>query len=499
MKTSFLMSVALASALSFSTASAAITFDYQAAGGIIEGQVTDHDLSREVAPDCLTYFRHTLQYRDGFSYDIPPFWDFDNDWAAANVHEGLSWGKDGATEPAVYVDPFPLNTDRPADGICSEVMHAQSGVGLKSVLTEADANQGPSTTDKPSVVANGPQELFGYLVHFNRDINPSHLDGRVREPKGMDMNLSWTLKLYEEGTSTEVYTMASTYGLHFWETSNGATYAEGGSPEGECPRAPAGIRTVNWYDGSSHNFLGDGVVEAPKTAENPIGCSDAYNYEYLAGDPNTFDYDGKTFTINVEGFYKYTEVEPGVFECDGGAVFDTLWAVEDNETIACVKFNITYEEGDQGCTPGYWKQPQHLADWTDPYTPGSSFDAIFGVDGEQFCADVNKNAYKKLDGLIGSKCDGTLTLGEAIWMEGNDGSLAAIVRHATAALLNAANADINFPYSIGEIQAMVTEAFAGGTTAERIAEIHDDLADANELHNNDVCGYDEPAMIDTSI
>jgi hypothetical protein len=76
----------------------------------------------------------------------------------------------------------------------------------------------------------------------------------------------------------------------------------------------------------------------------------------------------------------------------------------------------------QGCTPGYWKN--HTDAWPEGYLPGDSFDAKFGVDAP-----------------------GDWTLEQALSLKNKDvgsGVVAAFMRHAVAALLNAAHSDVCF-------------------------------------------------------
>ncbi len=70
--------------------------------------------------------------------------------------------------------------------------------------------------------------------------------------------------------------------------------------------------------------------------------------------------------------------------------------------------------GFQGCTPGYWKQPQHFDSYPAPYTPNTLFESVFGRD-----------------------VPGNPTIREALATGG--GGLNALMRHTGAALLNAAS------------------------------------------------------------
>jgi hypothetical protein len=90
----------------------------------------------------------------------------------------------------------------------------------------------------------------------------------------------------------------------------------------------------------------------------------------------------------------------------------------------------------QGCTPGYWRQIQHLFAWAPTgYAPTDLYGFVFGVDDS-------------LD----------LTLLQAVSIGG--GGERALYRHATAALLNAASPDVNYAYTVAEVIAMVQTAYA---------------------------------------
>jgi hypothetical protein len=126
-------------------------------------------------------------------------------------------------------------------------------------------------------------------------------------------------------------------------------------------------------------------------------------------------------------------------------------------------YNLCYElaapEGDQGCTPGYWRN--HVDRW-EGAKPEDLYDTVFGIT---------------------SSLGATFSLGDAISAKGGDES--ALARHATAALLNAyggAVADpsegsaVVFKWTPSEVVQMVQDAYANGT----IAATKDLLATENE-------------------
>lgn len=86
--------------------------------------------------------------------------------------------------------------------------------------------------------------------------------------------------------------------------------------------------------------------------------------------------------------------------------------------------------GREGCTPGYWKN--HHEAWPVPDAP---FNSIFG-DGP---------------GIM---------LSEALELKG--GKEKAFLRHAAAAYLNAMNPDVNYFYTLADVQSMVEMAYVSG-------------------------------------
>jgi hypothetical protein len=93
-----------------------------------------------------------------------------------------------------------------------------------------------------------------------------------------------------------------------------------------------------------------------------------------------------------------------------------------------------------GCTPGYWKVPQHFDSYPAPITPGTSFNSIF-------------TGYPLADVVWVVALDGG---GGA----GLDGALKILRRAAAAAYLNALA--LNYGYSPAQVKAAVLAAAASG-------------------------------------
>ncbi|MGE3179290.1 MAG: hypothetical protein AB7O32_17600 [Vicinamibacterales bacterium] len=104
---------------------------------------------------------------------------------------------------------------------------------------------------------------------------------------------------------------------------------------------------------------------------------------------------------------------------------------------------------DEGCTPGYWKQPHHYDSWTG-YSPGTPFASVF------------ENAFPGK------------TLGEVLALNG--GGLDALGRHAVAALLNAASPGVDFEVDAATVIREFNRVYPGGdyeTLKNRLAAMNE--------------------------
>ncbi|MGH8934748.1 MAG: hypothetical protein ACRDXD_00505 [Acidimicrobiia bacterium] len=111
-----------------------------------------------------------------------------------------------------------------------------------------------------------------------------------------------------------------------------------------------------------------------------------------------------------------------------GAIDDIMLTIEDEEPPPPPL-------GDEGCTPGFWKN--HPAAW-EGFSTTDDFDTVFGVDA----------------------FDPDITLMEALRLKG--GGLDRLARHGTAALLNSAHSEVDYPLTTAEVIELVQEAIASG-------------------------------------
>jgi hypothetical protein len=97
----------------------------------------------------------------------------------------------------------------------------------------------------------------------------------------------------------------------------------------------------------------------------------------------------------------------------------------------------TQPPGGEGCTPGFWKN--RAVEFPAPYSPSTTLGSVFtGLSAE----------------------DAALTFDEALGLNG--GGLDALLRQAVAALLNAASADVDYPFTTTQVITMTNAAIASG-------------------------------------
>jgi hypothetical protein len=119
--------------------------------------------------------------------------------------------------------------------------------------------------------------------------------------------------------------------------------------------------------------------------------------------------------------------------------------------------------GDEGCTPGYWKN--HTSSWAGTgYTTGQTLGSVFTIPGS-------------LSSLSSS------TLLQALSFSGGSGTSGAariLLRAAVAALLNSAHSGVEYPSTTAEIIADVNAALASNDR-DTMLELASDLDADNNL------------------
>jgi hypothetical protein len=122
-----------------------------------------------------------------------------------------------------------------------------------------------------------------------------------------------------------------------------------------------------------------------------------------------------------------------------------------SSTTSSTSTTTTIPTGLEGCTPGFWKQPQHFDSWVG-FSPDQTLESVFDVPDALGLDDV--------------------TLLEALSFQGGStiqGAARILLRQAVAALLNAASPDVDFPLSVAQVIEQVNTALASGDRATILA------------------------------
>ncbi len=132
-------------------------------------------------------------------------------------------------------------------------------------------------------------------------------------------------------------------------------------------------------------------------------------------------------------------------------------------------------EGNEGCTPGFWKN--HPDCWCDAYIGNPLAADIFEALGDPNYIDRGGSGKK-------DKWDvDTDTLMDALKYGGGrglEGAVRNMLRHATAALLNECNDNVNYPSWMGELVIDLVNGALESEDIDMIQEIHGVLAGFNE-------------------
>jgi len=123
----------------------------------------------------------------------------------------------------------------------------------------------------------------------------------------------------------------------------------------------------------------------------------------------------------------------------------------------------------EGLTPGFWKNCKLV--WVGYSRDGSFFNTEFGTSITINLGKHDPNGDPTFDKALRARNG----------INEEEGIYDALVRHAVAALLNAAHPDVNYPMTEAEIIAAVAEAISNGDTVLDAEPLKDMLESYNEL------------------
>ena len=130
----------------------------------------------------------------------------------------------------------------------------------------------------------------------------------------------------------------------------------------------------------------------------------------------------------------------------------------------------------EGLTPGFWKN--HTDVWPEPYNSDNTTGSVFDI---------------PTSGWANQQLDANDTLLEALNYEGGKNKIGAariLLRHAVAAVLNAAHLLIDYPMTVSEIVAEVNEALSGSRSdmleLKDKLDIYNNLGGGIDAHGNPI-------------
>lgn len=179
--------------------------------------------------------------------------------------------------------------------------------------------------------------------------------------------------------------------------------------------------------------------------EDPIEVSGSF----------TMPCNGNFYDLKISGYW-------GEVPCGSYSIEGTISLIKeytdpqslDTMDLGPITLDCPCDEGDEGCTPGYWKN--HLDAWPENYESDNLFSSRFGQ-----IITIKWSEKGKPEDVE----DPTLLQA----LEAKGGGESRLARHGTAALLSAAHLDVAYPLTFTEIKTAVQDGDL------------DKLEEANEL------------------
>lgn len=183
-------------------------------------------------------------------------------------------------------------------------------------------------------------------------------------------------------------------------------------------------------------FVGDAVADRPDRVDVSNNPSVVNGLD--SSDGTSFDSDA--LVVNILAGVGSTTVQ--LFSAPANMNPDSmLW------TVGALRLPLPGEPeptGDDGCTPGYWKN--HTDSWAGTgYSPGQTAGSVFSG-ASAFPSLAAKTLLQTLQGGGGA---------------GAEGAAKILLRAAVAALLNAGHSGVDYPQTTAEILADVNAALSG--------------------------------------
>lgn len=310
-------------------------------------------------------------------------------------------------------------------------------------------------TEHQPVSANGPINNIGYLADVTSIVQAKGTG--LQSFSIMDGDAASNLFRLNGATLVVIYTApgdTNTYRLMLFD---GLDFAYGADPTPGETRVTTAVTFNHGADAAARSaqLL---VVSGDGTAGRPDRIAISNHGDLL----NTLDgsegpqWDNDVIAINIPGGVGMTTVQ--LFSEPASQNPDSLlWEAAALRVI--LRQEPPPPTGDEGCTPGYWKN--HADAWAGTgFMPGQTAGSVFSLGG--FPSLAGRTLLQTLQGGGGA---------------GTTGAARILLRAAVASLLNAAHPDVDYPRTTTEIIADVNAALASNNRSTMLAlagELDDD-------------------------
>ncbi|HSK81164.1 MAG TPA: hypothetical protein VLQ45_32215 [Thermoanaerobaculia bacterium] len=311
-------------------------------------------------------------------------------------------------------------------------------------------------TEGQPVSAGGPINNIGYLADVTSIVQAAGTG--LQSFSIADGNLGSNLFHLNGATLLVIYTDPTSAATCRLIVFDGLDFAYGADPTPGPTRVTVPVTFSHGADAAARPgqlliVSGDGQPTRP----DRIDISNNPSLVNTLNSSQGFSWDSDTITINIPGGVGSTTVQ--LFSEPVNQNPDSLlWEVA--ALRVCQQDVPPPPPGDEGCTPGYWKN--HTGSWAGSgYSPGQTTGSVFSG-ASAFPSLASKTLLQSLQGGGGP---------------GTTGAAKILLRAAVAALLNAAHSGVDYPRTTAEIIADVNAALASNnrnTMLELASELDDD-------------------------
>ena len=296
-------------------------------------------------------------------------------------------------------------------------------------------------TEGQPVSGGGPINNIGYLADVTSLVQAKGTGLQTFALKDGDtssnlfrLNGAGLLVIYTDAADTTMYRLIVYDGLDF---------AYGADPTPGDTRVTAPVTFNHGADTAARTgrlrvFVGDAVADRPDRIDISNNASVFNGLDSSDG----MSFDSDALVVDIPAGVASTTAQ--LFSAPPNQNPDSMLWVLGLLRLPLPRQEPT-ETGDEGCTPGYWKN--HEDSWAGSgYSPGQTAGSVFSG-AAAFPSLAAKTLLQTLQGSGGP---------------GLEGAAKILLRAATAALLNAAHSGVDYPRTTAEILADTNAALTSG-------------------------------------